>query len=140
MLFPEIYPQVDPFNHPGVPYDFSVQPDVVVINLGTNDESEANENLSPEEFRQGLYRFLKEIRNYHPNAQILYTYGLVRTGLSEDIQSVVQQLQSEGDDNIHYLQLAQCEKWELNLNHTVADAYTERGEAIIEKIREITHW
>lgn len=140
MLFPEIYPQVDPFNHPGVPCDFSVQPDVVVVNLGTNDESAANENLPPEEFRQGLYGFLKELRQIHPDAQILYTYGLVRTGLSQEIQAVITQLRSEGDENIHYLQLSQCEKWELNLNHTVASAYEERGEAIIEKICQITLW
>lgn len=140
MLFPEIYRQLDPYNNPGVEYDFATHPDVIVINLGTNDESAANENLPPEEFRQGLYDFLKEVRQYHPDAQILYTYGLVRTGLSSHIEAVVTQLQSEGDDKLHYLQLTQCEKWELNLNHTVASGYASRGEEIIEKIRQITLW
>ena len=139
-LFPEIYRQLDYYNNPDVPWDFAVQPDVLVINLGTNDESEANETLNPEEFRQGLYAFLKELRQYYPNAQLLYTYGLVRTGLSEEIQAVITQLQNEGDDHIHYLQLTQCEKWELNLNHTVASAYDSRGEEIIDKIRQITGW
>ena len=140
MLFPEIYRQLDPYNNPGVEYDFSTHPDVIVINLGTNDESEANLNLPADTFRQGLYAFLKEVRNYHPDAQILYTYGLVRTGLSESIKTVITQLQNEGDDKVHYLQLTQCEKWELNLNHTVSSAYVQRGEEIIEKIRQITLW
>ena len=139
-LFPEIYRQLDHYNNPDVPYDFALQPDVLVINLGTNDESDANEDLDPEEFRQGLYAFLKELRLLHPNAQLLYTYGLVRTGLSQQIQAVITQLQNEGDDSIHYLQLTQCEQWELNLNHTVASAYGSRGAAIIEKIRQITGW
>ena len=140
VLFPDVYRETDYYNNPGTPYDFAVQPDVIVINLGTNDESDANQGLSREEFRQGLYQYLKEVRQNNPQAQILYTYGLVRIGLSEDISEVVEQLRSEGDEKIHYLQLAQCEKWELNLNHTVSTAYTSRGDTIIEKIREITGW
>lgn len=140
ILFPDIYRELDYYNNPGTEYDFAVQPDVIVINLGTNDESDANKELPPQEFRQGLYGFLKEVRQYNPDAQILYTYGLVRTGLSEDISEVVEQLRLEGDENIHYLQLEQCQNWELNLNHTVSSAYISRGEAIIEKIREITGW
>lgn len=140
VLFPDIYRELDIHNNPGVPYDFAVQPQVIVINLGTNDESAANENLSVEEFKQGLYDFLKEVRQHNPNAQILYTYGLVRVKLSGAIEEVVQKLQNEGDAKLHYLQLEQCQSWELNLNHTVSTAYTSRGEAIIEKIRQITGW
>lgn len=140
VLFPEIYRELDPYHNPTVEYDFARQPDVIVINLGTNDESEANAQLPEEEFRRGLYDFLKEVRQYHPDAQILYTYGLVRVKLSKAIEEVVQQLQKEGDEKIHYLQLEQCQKWELNLNHTVATAYPSRGEAIIDKIRSITGW
>lgn len=140
VLFPDIYRELDYYHNPGVPYDFSLQPDVIVINLGTNDESAANENLPAEEFRQGLYDFLKEVRQYNPEAQILYTYGLVRVQLSQTIEEVVHQLQNEGDEKIHYLQLAQCESWELNLNHTVSSAYGSRGDAITQKIKEITGW
>ena len=140
VLFPEIYRERDLYNDPGKAYDFAVQPDVIVINLGTNDESEANKNLSGKTFRKGLTAFLKEVREFHPDAQILYTYGLVRTGLSEDIQTVIGQLREAGDEKIHYLQLEQCQKWELNLNHTVSTAYVSRGDAIIQKIREITGW
>ena len=57
-----------------------------------------------------------------------------------DFEQVVQQLRDEGDEKIHYLQLAQCQAWELNLNHTVSTAYASRGEVIIEKIRSITGW
>ena len=96
--------------------------------------------LPAEVFRKGLYEFLKEVRQYNPDAQIVYTYGLVRVKLSQTIEEVIQQLQIEGDSKIHYLQLEQCQSWELNLNHTVSTAYTSRGNAIIEKIREITGW
>lgn len=140
ILFPDVYEKTDFYNLPDVAYDFAVQPDVIVINLGTNDESEANKNLPEKTFRDGLLAFLKDVRKNNPNAQILYTYGLVRTGLSEDIQEVIRQLQQAGDEKLHYLQLEQCQKWELNLNHTVSTAYPSRGEAIIEKISQITGW
>ena len=55
-------------------------------------------------------------------------------------QAIVEQLQQAGDEKIHYLQLEQCQKWELNLHHTVSTAYASRGDAIIEKISEITGW
>lgn len=139
-LFPDIYRELDLYNNPGVAYEFDRQPDVIVINLGTNDESEANKELSREEFRQGLLVFLKEVRQYHPHAHIIYAYGLVRIGLSDTIASVVEELRSEGDSKLHYLQLEQCQAWELNLNHTVSSAYTSRGEALIDKISEITGW
>lgn len=140
ILFPDVYRELDIYNHPGVAYDFATQPDVIVINLGTNDESQANEGLSAEEFRQGLYAFLKEVRQYNPDAQIIYAYGMVRVKLSADIEAVVRQLQADGDDKLHYLQLEQCQAWELNLNHTVSTAYGSRADAIIEKIRQVTGW
>lgn len=138
--FPDIYKKRDIYNDPDTDYDFAVQPDVIVVNLGSNDESEANKNLPVKEFRKGLKAFLEDVRQSNPDAQILYTYGLVRVELSDDIQQVVNELREAGDDKIHYLQLEQCQKWELNLNHTVAKAYIPRGEAIIEKIQEITGW
>ena len=140
ILFPDVYRKLDIYNYPDKDYDFAVQPDVIVINLGSNDESEANQNLSSKSFRKGLKAFLEEVRKNNPEAKILYTYGLVRIGLSEDIQTVVEQLQKEGDSNLYYLQLEQCESWELNLNHTVSSAYESRGEAIMAKIKEITGW
>lgn len=140
ILFPDIYGKTDYFNAPDKEYDFKTQPDVIVINLGTNDESDANKNLSAKTFRKGLKEFLQEVRKNNPDAQILYTYGLVRVGLSKHIQTVIAELQKAGDANIHYLQLEQCQSWELNLNHTVSTAYTSRGEAIIQKIKEITGW
>lgn len=139
-VFPDIYREMDYYHNPGAAYDFAVQPDVIVINLGTNDESAANATLSPDVFRQGLYSFLKEVRQYNPDAHIVYAYGLVRVSLSESIESVVTQLRNDGDERIYYLQLEQCQSWELNLNHTVASAYVSRGEALIEKIEEVTGW
>ena len=140
VLFPDIYPQLDLYNNPGVEYDFARQPDVIVINLGTNDESAANAQLSKAVFQEGLYQFLKVVRQHNPDAQIVYAYGMVRIGLSGDIEAVVSRLQAEGDNRIHYLQLEQCQSWELNLNHTVSTAYTSRADALIVKIEEITGW
>lgn len=140
IVFPEIYKMLDIYNNPDKEYDFATQPDVIVINLGSNDESASNKDLSPKTFQKGMKAFLEQVRASNPNAQILCAYGMVRTGLSKNIEQAVNELRDAGDQNIHYLQLAKCQKWELNLNHTVRSAYEPHGEAIIEKIKEITGW
>lgn len=140
VVFPEIYKMLDIYNNPDKEYDFATQPDVIVINLGSNDESASNKDLSPKTFQKGMKAFLEQVRQSNPKAQILCVYGMVRDSLSENIENAVNDLRDAGDQNIHYLQLEKCQKWELNLNHTVEKAYESRGEAIIEKIKEITGW
>ena len=51
-VLPEVYPQLDIYNIPGTAYDFALQPDVVVINLGTNDATNADLDLTA--FREGV--------------------------------------------------------------------------------------
>ena len=137
---PEIYKQLDFFNKPNVVHDFKRQADVIVINLGTNDEAPSNKNLTPEAFKAALRQFLKDIRERNPKAYIIYAYGLTRDGLLDEMEETINQLRSEGDRRVCLVKLKMCESWEKNLNHTERDAYVSRGESIIEKIEEITGW
>ncbi len=139
-LLPAIYPMLDEYNNPGVAYDFAVQPDVIIINLGTNDASGNNTDLTSEAFRTGLKAFLKDVRKYNPNAEILYTYGLTTTKFASDMKAVVNELRTEGDTHINYMDLATCSSAEKAIGHPIASAYVSRGEAIIEKLKEITGW
>ena len=139
-LFPAIYSFIDQYNNPGVKYKFERQPDVIVINLGSNDASSANDDLTPEEFRAGLKKFLLKVRQNNPKAEIIYTYGLIKTRLSEDIEAVIAQLRADGDDHISYIQLKQCNSDEYFLGHPTAQAYADRTQSIIDAIAEATGW
>lgn len=139
-LLPDIYPELDIYNTPGVAYDFALQPDVIVINLGTNDATNAGLNITT--FQTGVYNFLKTVRLKNPNAQIIWAYGLrsdkMTAQVDAAIQAAVAQLQTEGDSKMHYLALPLAA--DMHLNHPTAAAYEPSGELLIEKIEEITGW
>lgn len=139
-LLPAIYPYIDQYNLPDVKYDFALQPDVIVINLGTNDASGSNSSLTSAEFKAGLKAFLKDVRAYNPNAEIVYAYGLMTTKYSEDIYDVIEELKTEGDSHIAYLRLVTCTDSEKQIGHPTAEAYVSRGNMIIAKIEQMTGW
>lgn len=139
-LLPDVYPELDIYNMPGVEYDFAQQPDVVVINLGTNDATNADLDLAA--FQTGVYNFLKTVRQKNPDAQIIWAYGMRNDKMTAQvdaaIQAAVAQLQTEGDSKMHYLALPLAA--DMHLNHPTAAAYAPSGELLIEKIEEITGW
>jgi len=139
-LFPEIYPELDIYNVPGTAYDFALQPDVVVINLGTNDAT--NSGLDLDAFQTGVYNFIGTVRKNNPNARIIWAYGLRTDKMTAEvaaaIEEAVAQVNREGDTQVYYLPLAVAS--DMHLNHPTAAAYAPSGEKIIEKIEEITGW
>jgi len=139
-LLPAIYPYIDQYNLPGVEYDFKVQPDVIIINLGTNDASGNNPNLTTAEFSTGLKAFLKDVRKYNPNAEIIYAYGLMSTKFTAEMITVVNELKAEGDGHISFLKLPTCQSDEKQIGHPTAEAYVSRGEMLITKIEQLTGW
>jgi lysophospholipase L1-like esterase len=90
----------DTFNwiYQGVPRD-SWQPDMVVVNQGTNDWQAA---ASSDVFRPAYAKFLATIRAGYPNAKItaLRPFG---GGHAGDIQAEVQARQAAGDKRVYYV-------------------------------------
>lgn len=114
----------------GKPYDFkSWVPDVIVVNLGTNDASAFNEPAwtdaeSGETFQQrrnadGTYQeedlgrferaviaFLGMIRRNNPTSHIVWVYGMVGYDLTLAITEAINTYRKEtGDTNTAFLQL-----------------------------------
>ena len=111
-------------------HDFaSWQPDVVVINLGTNDWGAFNnsakkdpvtgeewklhldENKKPVAqdlafFTKSVYEFLHQVRSCNPHAHILWVYGMCSFDLGSDIQETVTRFAKDtGDKNVHFAKL-----------------------------------
>ena len=79
------------------PYDFSKQPDVVVLALGTNDNSiQSNATLK----REGLVEMLQLVRAKNPDAPIVWIHGMMTTGVSSMIEEIVAEF--GGADNGYY--------------------------------------
>lgn len=86
-----------------IEWDFTKrQPDVVVINLGTNDDSYTKDiEERQEEYRAGYVEFLKTVREKNPDAKILCTLGIMGDRLFKQVQKAVDDYVEEtGDKNV----------------------------------------
>lgn len=86
-------------------YDFSFNPDVVVIGLGTNEASYIQSAYNPgyaQYFKDDYKEFLEYVREKNPNALIISIYGMM--GKNSTIDNGIQQAINElNDENIVYL-------------------------------------
>lgn len=92
------------FSPSSIEWDFTKrQPDAVVLNLGTNDDSYTKDIASrQEEYASEYTKFLKIVRKCNPNALLLCTLGIMGDRLFPFIQHAVQACQEEtGDTNIY---------------------------------------
>lgn len=80
------------------------KPDVVVINLGTNDCSYTREIPERSAFFQEEYKkFLKHVREKNQDAMMVALYGIMDERLNSEIESSVKELREEGDRHIFAL-------------------------------------
>lgn len=87
-----------------IDWDFTKrQPDVVVINLGTNDDSYTkSETDRQEEYAAEYVNFLKTIREKNPDTKIVCTLGVMGDRLFEYVQKAADDYTAEtGDKNVY---------------------------------------
>ncbi len=92
-----------------IQWDFAAfEPDVVVINLGTNDDSYVKgDPTRTAEFREGYIAFLKDIRAKNPNAKMVCTLGIMGDALYKAIeQAASEYTAATGDENIACMRFA----------------------------------
>lgn len=84
-------------------WDFNTrQPDVIVINLGTNDDSYCqNDSDKQNEYMENYVLFLEKVRKNNPDAKIVCTLGIMGDRLFPQIEKAVSQYcEKSGDKNI----------------------------------------
>jgi len=90
-------------------WDFTKsQPDVVVINLGTNDNSYVkNDAAKKEEYTAAYVEFLKQVREKNPDATIFCTLGIMGAELYPCIEDAVEQyVKATADAKVHTMNFA----------------------------------
>ncbi len=90
-------------------WDFAVQPDLIVINLGTNDASYTGNDASlQKEFAAKYTEFLKKVRGKNPDAPILCTLGIMGGTLCDAIDLAVSDYTAQtGDSNVRTMRFDQ---------------------------------
>lgn len=89
----------------GDPWSFGWQPDVVAVNLGTNDFSTGNDP-SQQLFGDAYVVFLEHLRDVYPGALLLVLqpslFGAENDMVQGYLMDIVAQVQAAGDPNVAY--------------------------------------
>ncbi|MCM1262232.1 MAG: GDSL-type esterase/lipase family protein [Butyrivibrio sp.] len=126
-------------------WDFSAfKPDLVVINLGTNDDSYCQDKEDrQEEFAASYLDFLKEIRKNNPDAVLLCTYGIMNQRLYPYIEKAVAAYKNETNDvNIHSLKFEMQQESDGYVvdYHPNFGTHCRSAWRLIQEIKEIMNW
>lgn len=107
---PTVYPRVLPYDKTKI-WDYTKWvPQVVVINLGTNDISTVA--LDGTLFKLEYSKLVDKIRSQYPNAHIYCAVGPMLSGeqvtnMKKYVGDVVTNKNSSGDKNVHFIQFPQ---------------------------------
>lgn len=83
------------------------EPDVIVVNLGTNDFAGASGSASGRDrLKTAIPVFLATLRKAHPGAVIVWAYGLMIDGYLNDIRASVERYAAD-DGNTYFIALPQ---------------------------------
>lgn len=116
-------------------------PDVVVVNLGTNDASYTGSDKDKrKDYTDSYVEFIKVIREKNPDAHILCTLGIMGTELCSSMHDAVDAYVSEtGDEKISYMDFAMqsasdgyAADW-----HPTEKTHTKAAEKLAEEIKAL---
>lgn len=144
-LMPYLYNKALPDHGPD--WDHSVyQPDVILINLGTNDYSQGDPG---ERFYDAYVKLLSDMRTHHPKAQIYAAYSPMGIMDGERPVSAVNYTQraletrrKAGDDKVGYIYLPQAESGHVYgcSFHPGLDSHKAMADVFIARIGEDMGW
>ncbi|MBP5271031.1 MAG: hypothetical protein ILO42_08755 [Clostridia bacterium] len=137
LLIPVLYKTLDGYNNPGVDYSFGRKPDVIVINIGTND---ASASVPANTFREKFTEYLREVRALNPDAFIIVGYGLTTQTLYQEMSGAVKDLTDAGDGNIEFIRFATLRSKYMALGHPLASGYADSAKQITEAIEKKLGW
>lgn len=136
-LMPALYTKTDEYNLPGAEWNFnSFVPDVIVMNLGAND----NGKSSTAEIVTAATAFLKTIRQKNKNAYIIVAYGINSSSLKhpEIVDGLKKAVSNMNDKKISYFALP-TETGTL-IGHPDKPSHKKAAQALEQEIRRVTGW
>jgi len=120
------------------------KPQLIVINLGTNDASytkDIKERI--DEFVVGYYKLLEQVRNCNLKAEIICTLGAMGQGLCPAVETAVNKFKTATNDDKIHMQFFEVQlesdgigsDWHLSLK-----THNKMSKMLISKIEEVMAW
>ncbi|MGN0168178.1 MAG: GDSL-type esterase/lipase family protein [Acetatifactor sp.] len=126
-------------------WDFSrFVPDIILINLGTNDSSWCKDIRDRKDnFRDRYVEFLKEIRENNPGAQLLCMLGTMDQRLLKEVESAVGIFAgTQKDEKVHFLALPpqSAEDGYVGQFHPSVLTHRKTARLVVDEVRRIMNW
>lgn len=120
-------------------------PDLIVINLGTNDDSYCRDYQDRQDDYSAAYtEFLKKVRSRNPNAYILCTVGIMGQRIFKALEKgVAEYVSQSGDVMISTMMFDEQNGAEDGFAanwHPTEKTHTKAAAALTAKIKEIMKW
>ncbi|MDQ0901109.1 GDSL-type esterase/lipase family protein [Paenibacillus sp. V4I7] len=127
------------------PWDFNkFVPDLIVINLGTNDYSYTkDDSVKQAEYRDAYVEFLKQVRSRNANARLMCTVGIMGDAIFPMVeQAAAAYTNQTGDTKISVMKF-EIQLWEDGFGadwHPSEATHTKAANKLIAKIKEVMNW
>jgi len=123
-------------------WDFSVEPDIILINIGTNDESFINQNEEKrQKFEDAYVAFLEQVHRCNPNATIVSAYGVMTDYLyPTEVMAVERFKKSSGFDKVynHHFPVHDVQRNGFAADfHPSKQSHKEAAETLVEMMKKI---
>lgn len=105
------------------------QADIVIVGLGTNDLTNIQNN--PSGLKEEVKKMLLKLRAYHPNAHIIWVYGMMQTSSPEIFSGAVAEL---NDPMMHFVMLPR--NADGGGGHPTSEGQRNATSTLVEYIRD----
>lgn len=128
-----------------IPWDFAqYQPDVIVINLGTNDDSFCQDTVEKqEEYVEQYIAFLKKVRKNNPGAEIFCVLGLMGDRLYPRVCEAAKKYSEEtGDTHVNTVHIPEQDGsvgYVVDY-HPLPQFHTMAAEVVAAAVKEKMNW
>lgn len=123
------------------PWDHTAyQPQIIVVNAGTNDTAGEESPVDPAAFADGVKAFATRLRTAYPQAKLLWCYGMMATEMHDTIREA---LTSLDDENITYLPLRSVHDMPDEYGacyHPNQRAHRRCAGVLIDAVAAVTGW
>ena len=135
-VIPAIYELASKFRNPSATWDFSrFQPDIVVVNLGTNDFSARKKSaFTDDDYQTAVARFHAVLRAKYPAAQILWVTGMMMPDADVPTLAAVEKIRAS-DAKTYFAKLPQNNGG--GNGHPDLDGHQKAATVLTAKIREL---